>query len=453
MDTSLPFDISAEAGVICTLILRPDFILCSEHLKPSHFYDKANGVFYWAIQELVKRGVDTIDSLTLTTQINTNKGCARTIGTNLEGKICSIISQSERMARDTIEDYTLLVNQVIALGFKRAMYTELKKIENKCLNVDNDDIDELNREIMDTVNDLAVNFITKDKIDMFGKKVDSIWESIKSKRNKDGTYGIKPAWDILSKYFTYQDGELILYCARRKHGKSVIAMNECFHKAKSGLNVVYFDTEMQDELFFTRLASHASQIDEDKIKSGNLTQEEETIFNEVKEYIKSLPIIHEYNPRWTKEQVVTQARILHNRGMCDFFIYDYIKDTSGKNTSSSEQYNELGNWCDTIKNQVLGALKIPGISFAQLNRNMQIGDSDKIERYVTAGVTWCRKTQEEIARDGEQCGNYKMKVNFNRIGDSHDEDDEQDHLDFLFVGSALTIKECKNQHEKSPFDE
>lgn len=453
MDNNLPYDILAESTIICTLIQHPEYILQSENLKSSHFYDKANGVFHWAIQELVKQGVEFIDDLNMTVQINTSNGCARTIKGDVEERVRDLIAKSDTLSVDSVEEYMVFVNQVIALGFKRSLYLFMKSTEMKCLDVANDDIDELNKEIMDKINDLAINFITKEKIDSFGKKVDAIWNEVLDGRNSDGTFGIKPRWDILSKYFTYQEGELVLYCARRKHGKSVIAMNECLHKAMCGLWVVYFDTEMSDKLFFTRLAAHASGIEENRIKSGQLTPEESDILQSTIEYIKTLPIIHEYNPRWTKEQVVTQTRILHNKGMCDFFIYDYIKDTSGKNTSSSEQYNELGNWCDTIKNGVLGALKICGISFAQLNRNGQIGDSDKIERYVTAGVTWARKTPEEIARDGEQCGNYKMKVNFNRIGDCHDDDDEQDYLDFMFKGSILTIEECKKQHEiQTPFE-
>lgn len=412
---------------------------------------------YWAIQELVKKGIDKIDSLSLITQLSSRNGTIKVMGGNndaIEKEIQGFICDKKEFGRSTVEEYKLLANQVLANGFKRAMYEVMGKIQNKCLDVSNDDIGSLNIEIMDTINNLAIDYITQENIDYFGRKVDTLWQNIESKRNPDGTFGILPKWKILSNYFTYQPGELVAYKARRKQGKSVIAMNEAIDKAKSGLNVVYFDTEMRDELFFTRLLSHMTQIPENRIKSGNYSHEERKILDETMKYIKSLPLIHEYDPRWNRNNLVTQAKILHNKGKLDFFIFDYVKDTSGKNTSSVEQYNELGYLCDAIKNDICGSLNVPGITFAQLNRDGNTADSDKIDRYVTASVTWRQKTPDEIIKYGKEYGNYCMRVDFNRIGDSHEGLGEDEYIDFLFNGEVLTIEECANQHivEETPFD-
>lgn len=450
-----PNDINAESGVICTLIMHPEFELQSDHLQPNFFYYPENGEIYKAIKTLVLKGVSTIDELTLITQLTMSCDTDKMFYGEAKDKIKQLVDGAVHVSRNSIEEYKILVNTIIGLGFKRYAISQMQQVINKCHEAKIDDIDDINCELMDMVNNLATDFITRDKIDSFGKKIDNIWEDIKSKRNADGSYGIIPRWKCLQKYFTYQEGELILYVARRKQGKSVIGMNECLDKAERGLWVVYLDTEMSDTLFFTRLASHKTGIPENKIKSGELSSEEEEKLNKAIEYIKSLPIIHEYNPRWTRESIVTTAKILRNKGQCDFFIYDYIKATSGKTASASELSQELGIWCNTIKNDILGALGIAGISFAQLNRGLSIADSDGIERYCTAGVMWSKKTKEEIARDGEQCGNAKMKVLFNRIGDCHDEDDDEDYVDFLFRGNILSIYETKVQHEREdcPFDD
>jgi len=67
-------DSQAESGVIATLIYHPEFILHSEYLKPSHFYNKENGCIYWAIDKLYKSGVNNIDAFNLTTMLNSNEG-------------------------------------------------------------------------------------------------------------------------------------------------------------------------------------------------------------------------------------------------------------------------------------------------------------------------------------------------------------------------------------------
>lgn len=450
----LPYDISAEKGIICSLILYPNFIFEHNTLKDSHFFDKQNGALFWAIRNLVEKGIMKIDERNLMVQLNSDLAISKLIGDNVDDQIEEVVDNAPLIARTSVEEYKALVNRVVGLGFKRELYKKIKVIENKCLTDSTNDITSLHSEVMNIMDNMAINFITDEAVQNFSDKIDKIWNSVIDSRNPDGTFGIPSRWNILRNYFTYQSGELTLIAARRKNGKSVIAMNECVHLLKSGLAVVYFDTEMQDELFTTRMLSHITGIPEDNIKSGNYGKEEDKILLDARQWLKKQKLVHEYNPRWTKEAIITKCKILHNQGRLDFFIYDYIKDTSGKNTSSSDIYNELGNWCDSIKNGICGALKIPGLTFAQLNREMKIADSDKIERYVTTGCTWRKKTSEEIEKDGKECGNYCLKVDFNRIGNSHEEDAEDDYIDMLFRGSILTIDVCKKQHERKdkPFE-
>ena len=446
-----PHDKNAEASILCTLIRHPEFELKNERLQPSFFYYPENAEIYKAIKTLVGKGmVERIDERSLLSQLTMSSDTENLFYGDVKEKIKYIVDYASELDSETEEAYKVLVDTVTGLGFKRHAVAELQKIIGRCMDCRIDDIDKINDEIITTSSNLATSFVTGDEIDYFGKKMDMIRAKIESRRNPDGTYGIKPKWDCLKDYFTYQNGELTLYCARKKKGKSVIALNETLEKSKSGLSVVYFDTEMKDELFYTRLCSHSTGIPEDKIKAGCLSPEENKIYNDTYEWLKSLPIIHEYNPNWTKEMIVTQAKLLRNKGKCDLFIYDYIKENSKKDLNASDRSRELGKWADTIKNGICGALDIPGIAFAQLGKNMDIANSDEIGRYVTTGITWDIKTNEEICKHGRECGNMKMKIDFNRIGKCHDEDDEEDYLDFSFIGEILTIQETKAQHVKEP---
>ncbi|MFR7443134.1 MAG: hypothetical protein ACLUUO_06085 [Sellimonas intestinalis] len=40
--------------MIATLVHHPEFILHTDYLKPSYFYNVENGCIYWAISELYK---------------------------------------------------------------------------------------------------------------------------------------------------------------------------------------------------------------------------------------------------------------------------------------------------------------------------------------------------------------------------------------------------------------
>lgn len=52
------FDTQAETSLISTLFFHPDFALYSEYLKAKNFYNKENGCIYWAINELLNKGIN-----------------------------------------------------------------------------------------------------------------------------------------------------------------------------------------------------------------------------------------------------------------------------------------------------------------------------------------------------------------------------------------------------------
>ena len=438
------YDINAEMGVLCTLIQNPEFILHSEILSPSYFHKKENGAVYWAIQELYQKGIDKIDEFNITTQINTNKGVKGLVESYSKDFIKELTTNSEYVARNTKEEYQEIVNRVVTLSFKRDTYNKLSYFQSQCLD-DNVDLNQLNLTIMNDIDKLASQYITQDKIPMYNKDIYTIWDDILSKRNENGTYGIPSKHKALEEYFTYQSGELVIVAARRKHGKSIFGMNELVHMLRQGMSCIYLDTEMNDEIFTTRLLSHLVGIEEYRIKSGNYTASEEEMVKSALDWINVQNFTHIYDPQWTRDKVYTTAKILKNKINYDFLIYDYIKITDNNTTSSSEQYNELGNWCNFLKNNIAGGLDIPVLSFVQLNRNNEIADSDKIERYASTGLKWIKKTPEEIAKDGVECGNYKLNIMFNRLGSDQD---ESEYIDFVFNNKNLDISVCKNQHKE-----
>ena len=81
---------------------------------------------------------------------------------------------------------------------------------------------------------------------------------------------MKPKWDILSDVMRYEDGDLYLFAARRKAGKSLLLVEEAIDKAKKGLKVIMTSTEMSDKKETIRLLSIISGLPVDDIKAGNI---------------------------------------------------------------------------------------------------------------------------------------------------------------------------------------
>jgi replicative DNA helicase len=446
MQNKLPYDTSAEAGIIATLLQHPDFILHSDYLSASHFYHKDNGAFYWAIQELYKSGVTKIDSFNLLTQINSHNGIKNLISRYNIESIDDYIEKSKNIARHTVEEYKKLVEIVVALAFKRELHKKLMEIDDVCLDENNNDIAKLSNFAYNSLDEVITQFITAETIVLFGDIVDELWKEIVERRNPNGMYGIPSKYSSINKYFTYEPGELVLFQARMKRGKSAFMMNEAIHKLQNGIPVAYFDTEMQSRLFFERMLAYLTKIPVQKIKSGNYTTSEEQQIEEAKKWLKKQKFVHIYNPEWTNDKILITAKILKHKINLGFLVFDYIKSNT---KSSSEQYNELGAKADFLKNNVAGALNIPVLAGAQLNRQGQTADSDKLERYCSVSVIWREKTKDEILTDGENCGNYALNVKLNRLGEQMQEDD---YIDFRFDGSIMTIEEAEQHSKELPFN-
>lgn len=261
------------------------------------------------------------------------------------------------------------------------------------------------------------------------------------KRNNDGTIGVPSKFPHLARYFSYESGELVMVSGRMKMGKSAFMLNEAMDKIQRGIPTIYFDTEMNDRLFYLRMLANLTGIDQKKIKSGNLLPEEQKIIDDTNEWLKKQPFVHEFIPNATNEELFNKCRMMKYKMGLQFVIYDYFKSAE---TDSSNQYNDLGAKCDFLKNRIAGELDVAVLAGAQLNREDRVADSDKLERYASVSAKWRKKTADEMANDGKECGNYAFHIALNRLGEGMFEDE---YIDFKFSGAQMRIEEAK-QHEE-----
>lgn len=440
-------DNQAEAGVIATLVYHPEFILHTDYLKPSYFYRVENGCIYWAINELYKSGVETIDALNITNMLNSDQAVKRKMSECNLTDMHEFIEMSRYACRHSLEEYKLLVRNVVTMAFKRDLLKVSTEVQDNCFN-SNADLAKLNTLVNDKYTRLTEQYLVSSEIETFGAKVDGLWQEICDRRTDNGLYGIPSKYSILNDYFTYEQGELVLLKARMKQGKSAFFMNEAIHKIKNAVPTLFYDTEMKDRLFFERMLAHLTGIEIRRIKRGDYSYDEGQKLAKAMEWIKAQPFVHIYAPRTSDEEIYATHKILKYKIGLEFSIYDYIKSNI---QSSSENSNVLGQKCDFLKNEIAGSLDIAMLAGAQLNRANDVADSDKIERYVSTTLWWRNKDNETIEKDGFKCGNYALTVDLNRNGAAMD---EEEYIDFKFDGSVMRIEEAQQHRvQETPFDE
>lgn len=447
MDITELSDIQSESGVIGTLIYHPEFILHTDYLLPGYFYGVENGCIYWAIQDLYKNGITNIDAYNISNKIQSHNGVQRTIEKYNLPSVQEFMELYKETARHTIEEYKMLADNIVTLAFKRDLVKTLNQLSSHCFKPEYG-LEELNNTVYNELDKLTQKYISSTEIHTLGNDIDDIWDEIVSRRTSDGMYGIPSKYRSFLEYFTYEPGELVVIQAKYKQGKSVILMNEAVHKLKNGVPTLVVDSEMPTRLYTERLISHLSGIEMKRIKNGNYSEEEAQTIKQWILWLKEQPFVHIYDPNITNEKLYSICKMLKRKMGLTFVVFDYLKSNE---TSTSDNYNVLGAKCDFLKNNIAGELDLAVLAACQLNRNGEVADSIKVNRYLSVGIKWEYKTQEMIARDGLKCGNAFAKIYVNRLGRQMQEDDETEYIDFVFDGDRMTIVEAEQHERKSDF--
>ena len=214
-DFSIINDAGAEGSAIATLIYHPEFILHTDYLKAKYFYNVENGCIYWAIQELYKCGIETIDAINLTNMLNSNMAVKKKIEEYNLSDMREFIAMAQYAARHTLEEYKLLANTIIEMSFKRELTKSCIKIQQSCTNSDLK-LRDLNTLVNKEITGLLEEYLTTGEIKMFGEKVDEIEKEIDDNVNEDGTSGFRSKIELFNDYFTYEKGEMVLIKAKKK---------------------------------------------------------------------------------------------------------------------------------------------------------------------------------------------------------------------------------------------
>ena len=435
--------LESESGIIATLIKHPDFVFFSEQLLPNHFTNKENKCMYMAIRNLVKdKGIFTIDPYNIVSYLKSSKATEDVANVLTIDKLNELIEMSEVLARHTTEEYKMLSDNVLNAAFRRNTYQKLQECEALCKE---ESIDEIEEKIYKTIDDLMLEYSTTGEVPQFKDVIDDCWEEIKS-RQGNGYAGIPFKFKTLNEYATIEAGELFIFAAEAKQGKSMMLLNCAIDLLKQGKSVLYLDSELNTRLFTARVLSHLSGIEYKKLTAGNYNEEEATRIEEAKRWMKTRSFTHIYIPMFDQQSIYSAVKkVYHTQGI-DVLVVDYFKSTGDGDAFSS--YQELGRFVDTIKNKICGEMKICGIGAAQATSSGKVADSAKIGRNASTIALIQDKTPEEIEADGVECGNKKLRVILNRNGMQHA---SGEYIDLKFDGNHILYEEAKQHIPETPY--
>lgn len=262
-----------------------------------------------------------------------------------------------------------------------------------------------------------------------------------------------------------RDGSVNVIGARIKQGKSFFLNSVALNAAKSGINVLYLDTEMATSEQEIRCVANLSGVDINNIETGRFGSSEMNITKVINaaNKLEKLPYEHiNVSGIPFEEQIAIMSRWLRSKQKIidgslqkTLIIYDYLKLTTSSGINSNlAEYQLLGFMITTLHNLSV-RYNFPILTAVQLNRD----GIDEESSGVAAGsdrILWLcanfsifkNKSPEELGLDPIENGNKKLVVIAARHGPGLA---ERDYINYSLNASKGILKEGKllSQNVKS----
>jgi replicative DNA helicase len=195
-------------------------------------------------------------------------------------------------------------------------------------------------------------------------------------KNKGSLRGVPTGLRTLDKMTSgFQKENLIILAARPSVGKTSLAINIGQYAAiNKGSGIAVFSLEMSREMLVDRMISSQAGIDNWKISTGNLDDEDFEKYGIAAGELADAPIYIDDTPGISVLEMRTKARRLMTEVKIDLIIVDYLQLVKPPKAESRVQ--EVSAISLALKN-LAREMKVPVVALSQLSRAVEQRGGDK----------------------------------------------------------------------------
>jgi replicative DNA helicase len=175
----------------------------------------------------------------------------------------------------------------------------------------------------------------------------------------------------------FQPGDLIIVAARPSMGKTTFAMNIAEYAAiQRGKPSLVFSLEMPGESLAMRMISSLGRIDQHKVRTGKLQDEDWPRLSSAVSLLSSAPIYVDDTPSMSPAELRARARRLtRSKGQLGLIVVDYMQlmQIPGFRENRTTEISEISRSLKIMAKE----LNVPIVALSQLNRGLEQRTGDK----------------------------------------------------------------------------
>jgi len=360
-DKMIPHNIEAEEAVLGSLLIDPEALFrVSPFMKGEDFYIQQNAWIYEAIFTLHERR-EPIDFVTLCDELERREQLAEIGGAAYITRLINAVPSAIH-----VEAYAHIVEHA---AIRQRLISAASQIAQLAYQ-EAEDIDQTIDQAEQALFYVSQRRITRDLApiqEVIRRYYDRI-EYLYAHRGEP--LGVPTGFvDIDRLLGGLQRSDFILIAARPSVGKTSLCLSIARNAARHGQHVAVFSLEMSAEQVVQRLVATETGIDSQRLRLGDLREEEWPLFVQATGKLSDLPLFIDDTPSISALQLRTKARRLHAEHGLDLIVVDYLQLMTG-DVRSENRVQEVSYISRALKG-LARELDLPLVAASQLSRAVE----------------------------------------------------------------------------------
>lgn len=360
-----PHSVEAEQAVLGGLMLEGTaWDQVADKLREGHFYRREHQLIFRAILKLVHDN-KPLDVITVSEELQQMALYEEAGGLSYLGELAkNTPSAANISAYADIVCERAVLRELITVGTQitEAAFDPEGRASLELL-------DEAEKKVFDIAEKRVRGFGPEAIRTIVARAIDSV-----EKRSQDSNpiTGVPSGFIDFDKLTTgLQPGELVIIAGRPSMGKTMLGMNFAEHAAIRGKkSVLVFSLEMPAETLALRMLSSIGRIDQNKLRTGRLGEEDWTrltsavsLLSQAKLYIDETPAL---NPMELRARA---RRIARERDQLSLIVVDYLQLMRGYGSveNRTAEISEISRALKSLAKE----LRVPIVALSQLNRSLE----------------------------------------------------------------------------------
>ena len=375
-----PHNIDAEQALLGAILVNNEsYDRVASFLEVSHFFDALHGRIYEAAAKLITQG-HLASPVTLKNYFERDEALAEIGGpqylARLAGAATTIIN-AEEYGR-TIYD----------LAIRRELIQVSIEMHSRAYDAPVDDTPA--QQILDaeqSLYQLAERGKYEGGFQSFHESLNIAIEMAAEAFKRDGGLsGISTGLrDLDNRLGGLQRSDLVILAGRPSMGKTALATNIAFHAAKAykaehhpdgtvtaldGAIVGFFSLEMSAEQLATRLLAEQSGVPSERIRRGNIHEDEFHQLVDAARELQSIPLYIDDTGGLTISTLAARARRLKRQRGLGLIVVDYLQLLAGSGKAGDNRVQEVTQITTGLK-ALAKELDVPILALSQLSRQVE----------------------------------------------------------------------------------